>query len=119
MHACTAAQDLIDVAMTSVHIPFFMDGWPVRFCRGRACIDGSLPDYARRTTGGHLAAAGLLIDYDHDEQMPSRGERCAAQGAGPARLHACMPAEHGCLAAVAAARGRARCACWEEEERGC
>lgn len=75
-HACTAAQDLIDVAMTSVHIPFFMDGWPARFCRGRACIDGSLPDYARRSTGGHLQAAGLLIDYDHDQHMPSRGETC-------------------------------------------
>lgn len=61
-------EDLIDVNMSSIHVPFFMDGKPTRLCRNAWCIDGSFQDFLTGGNSDLLTCDGntVLFDYFQD-----------------------------------------------------
>jgi hypothetical protein len=64
-------EDLIDAAMASVHIPFFLDGNPTRQYRGKRFVDGSLWDFITGSNSKLLTCDGnaFVVDYFNDEQL--------------------------------------------------
>lgn len=67
-------EDLINVNMSSVHVPFFMDGNASALCRGNSCIDGSFQDFLTGGNSDLLTCGGntVLIDYFEDETLASQ-----------------------------------------------
>lgn len=67
-------EDLIDVNMSSVHVPFFMDGNGSALCRGNSCIDGSFQDFLTGGNSDLLTCGGntVLFDYFQDETLASQ-----------------------------------------------
>ncbi|KAL4419027.1 hypothetical protein ABPG77_010014 [Micractinium sp. CCAP 211/92] len=64
-------QDLIDANMTSVHIPFFLDGAATYTYRGRQYIDGSLWDFITSDNSELIKCGGkaCVVDYFNDDQL--------------------------------------------------
>ncbi|KAL4430951.1 hypothetical protein ABPG75_006207 [Micractinium tetrahymenae] len=64
-------QDLIEANMTSVHIPFFLDGAATHTYRGRQYIDGSLWDFIMSDNSELIKCGGkaCVVDYFNDDQL--------------------------------------------------
>ena len=67
-------RDLIDACMASSHVPLALDMRATRECRGRACIDGSFPDFFYGncdllTRGG----SAVVFDYFEDKELKRQG----------------------------------------------
>ena len=67
-------RDLIDAWMASSHVPLALDMRATRECRGRACIDGSFPDFFYGncdllTRGG----SAVVFDYFEDKELKRQG----------------------------------------------
>lgn len=67
--------DLINVAMTSSHVPMFLDLKMTRRCRGVHCFDGSVPDFLNNANCDLLVDGGgaVLFDYFEDPFLVRRG----------------------------------------------
>ncbi|KAG1678201.1 hypothetical protein FOA52_016138 [Chlamydomonas sp. UWO 241] len=67
-------QDLIDAIMASSHVPFVLDLKSTRTCRGRECVDGSLPDffYGNCDLLTHKGEA-IVFDYFYDTNLKRSG----------------------------------------------
>lgn len=63
--------DLIDAAMASIHIPFFLDGNATRAYRGQRYIDGSLWDFFSGKNSDLITCDGeaCVIDYFFDDTL--------------------------------------------------
>ena len=63
--------DLIDAAMASIHIPFFLDGNATRAYRGQRYIDGSLWDFFSGKNSELITCGGsaCVIDYFFDDSL--------------------------------------------------
>mmetsp|Transcript_11166 Transcript_11166/g.30474 ORF Transcript_11166/g.30474 Transcript_11166/m.30474 type:complete len:424 (+) Transcript_11166:123-1394(+) len=67
-------EDLINACMASSHVPFFLDFKLTRQCRGRACVDGSFPDFFTGLNSEILRAGGRVIfDYFDDKMLKRNG----------------------------------------------
>jgi hypothetical protein len=64
----TSKADLINVAMASAHVPWFLDGRLARPCRGAPCVDGTLPDFFTRGNCDLLTfdKESVVFDYLFD-----------------------------------------------------
>lgn len=64
-------EDLIDACMTTVHIPFFLDGNASRTYRGQPYIDGSLWDFLLGDNSALIKCndEACVVDYFNDDQL--------------------------------------------------
>lgn len=67
--------DLINVAMTSSHVPYFLDLKLTRSCRGLNCFDGSVPDFITNDNSELLKCGGraVIFDYFNDPFLIRKG----------------------------------------------
>jgi len=86
--------DVIDVALASAHIPFFMNRSPYALCRGtHRCIDGSFLYILLGHTGGLVppgfkgltrATAGAVAGAEAEVARTAAANAAAAAGGGAA-----------------------------------